>query len=235
MIGKLLIPVALGGGLLLLMSSSAKAQSAPRNPFDILPQNLRVLAAQAQATNDPGLLEQTAAQLEMQGFVQAAGVLRMQADQVRRVRAGTTPTAVAAPTVAQPAPAASPPAVQTPPFVPVADATGSKTLTPDLQKMIADAVQSGTVPVLTSTAFVLERAGFPEVAEDLRQRARAAASKAAPPATKDLPNNALDPNMPAELAVEVARQLQLQGDPAALEALARELRLRGFNNTADQV
>ena len=27
------------------MSSSAKAQSAPRNPFDILPSNLRVLAA----------------------------------------------------------------------------------------------------------------------------------------------------------------------------------------------
>jgi hypothetical protein len=41
--------------------------------------------------------------------------------------------------------------------------------------------------------------------------------------------------MPADLALEVARQLQLQGDPAALETLARELRLRGFNNTADQV
>jgi hypothetical protein len=235
MIGKLLIPVAIGGGLLLLMSSSAKAQSAPRNPFDILPSNLRVLAAQAQATNDPGLLEQTAAQLEMQGFVQAAGVLRMQADQVRRVRAGTTPAAVAAPTVAPAASASVPPTAQTPPFVPVSDGSSGKTLTPDLQKLIADAVQNGTVPVLTSTAFVLERAGFPEVAEDLRQRARAAASKAAPPAPKDLPNNALDPNMPSELAVEVARQLQLQGDPAALEALARELRLRGFNNTADQV
>jgi hypothetical protein len=234
MIGKLLIPVAIGGGLLLLMSSSAKAQSAPRNPFDILPSNLRVLAAQAQATNDPGLLEQTAAQLEMQGFPQAAGVLRMQADQVRRVRAGTTP-AVVAPAAATPlAPVNAPPAVQTPAFVPASDQT-PKSLTPDLQKLVADAIQNGTVPVLTSTAFVVERAGFPQMAEDLRQRARAAAANAAPPATKDLPSNALDPSMPSDLAVEVARQLQLQGDPAALEALARELRLRGFNNTADQV
>ena len=53
MIGKLLIPAAIGGGLLLLLSSSAKAETAPRNPFDVLPSNLRVLAAQAQATNDP--------------------------------------------------------------------------------------------------------------------------------------------------------------------------------------
>ena len=49
MIGKLLVPVAIGGGLLLLLSSSAKAETAPRNPFDVLPSNLRVLAAQAQA------------------------------------------------------------------------------------------------------------------------------------------------------------------------------------------
>ena len=240
MIGKFLIPVAIGGGLLLLMSSSAKAQAAPRNPFDVLPQNLRVLAAQAQATNDPGLLEQTAAQLEMQGFPQAAGVLRMQADQVRRVRASTEPAAVA-PAVAAPTPtaiavpASSPPAVQTPPFVPSSDSNAPKQLTPDMQQLVADAIQNGTVPVLTSTAFVVEKAGFPQVAEDLRQRARAAAANAAPPAAKDLPNNALDPNMPSDLAQEVARQLQLQGDPAALELLASELRKRGFNNTADQV
>lgn len=240
MIGKLLIPVAIGGGLLLLMSSSAKAQSAPRNPFDILPQNLRVLAAQAQATNDPGLLDQTAAQLEMQGFPQAAGVLRMQADQVRRVRASSEPAAVA-PAVAAPAPtaiavpASSPPAVQTPPFVPGSDSAGPRQPTPDMQRLVADAIQNGTVPVLTSTAFVVEKAGFPQIAEDLRQRARAAAATAAPPAAKDLPNNALDPNMPSDLAQEVARQLQLQGDPAALELLAGELRKRGFNNTADQV
>ena len=238
MIGKLLIPVAIGGGLLLLLSSSAKAESAPRNPFDVLPSNLRVLAAQAQATNDPGLLDQTAAQLEMQGFPQAAGVLRMQAEQIRRIRAGTTPAPSVAPQSA-PAlatPVAAPAAPQAPPFLPPSDSQPTpKSLSPDLQKLIADAIQNGTAPVLTSTAFVLEHAGFPQVAEDLRQRARAAAASTAPPAAKDLPNAALDPNMPADLAVQVARQLQLQGDPAALEALARELRLRGFNNTADQV
>src|SRR4051812_42215230 len=121
MIGKLLIPVAIGGGLLLLLSSSSKAATAPRNPFDILPSNLRVLAGQAQATNDPGMLEQTAAQLEMQGFVQAGGVLRMQADQIRRVRAGTTPAAVASQSSVPAMPASTPSVVQTPSFVPASD------------------------------------------------------------------------------------------------------------------
>jgi len=232
MIGKLLIPAAIGGGLLLLLSSSAKAETAPRNPFDVLPTNLRVLAAQAQATNDPGLLEQTAAQLEMQGFVQAAGVLRMQADQIRRIRGGNAPAQAAA-AVAPPAQVV---ASSTPQFVPASDATPrAQPLSPDLQKLVADAVANGTAPVLTSTAFVVERAGFQEIADDLRRRAKEAAAKAPAPAQKDLPNVALDPSMPSNLAVEVARQLQLQGDPAALEALARELRLRGFNNTADQV
>jgi hypothetical protein len=295
MIGKLLLPVALGGGLLLLLSSSAKAESAPRNPFDVLPSNLRILAAQAQGTNDPGMLEQTADQLEMQGFTQAAGVLRMQADQIRKIRAGTAPAnpfdalpsnlrvlaaqaqgtndpgaleqtadqlerqgfvqaagvlrtqadharRARAGTAPPPAPTitaaattnAQPSTSTTPPFVPDSDKKAPH-LTPDLQKMIADAIANGTAPVLTSTAFVLERAGFAEAAEDLRRRARESAAKAAPPAQKDLPNVALDPSMPADLALEVARQLQLQGDPAALETLARELRLRGFNNTADQV
>ena len=297
MIGKLLIPAAIGGGLLLLLSSSAKAETAPRNPFDVLPSNLRVLAAQAQATNDPGLLEQTAAQLEMQGFVQAAGVLRMQADQIRRIRGGQAPanskteaasgnpfdaipsnlrvlaaqaqgtndpgileqTAAqleaqgfnqaasvlrtqadqarrtrggAATAVASPAQVVS---SGPPPFVATDTAQHQQALSGDLQKLVADAVANGTAPVLTSTAFVLERAGFQEIADDLRRRAKEAAAKAPAPAQKDLPNVALDPSMPSNLAVEVARQLQLQGDPAALEALARELRLRGFNNTADQV
>jgi hypothetical protein len=297
MIGKLLIPAAIGGGLLLLLSSSAKAETAPRNPFDVLPSNLRVLAAQAQATNDPGLLEQTAAQLEMQGFSQAAGVLRMQADQIRRIRNGqatgnastgsppgnpfdsipsdlrvlsaqaqaTNDPGILEQTAAQleskgfvqaasvlrtqaeqarrsrvaAAPTASPASIvtaSTPPFVPAGGgAQTEQPLSPDLQKLVADAIANGTAPVLTSTAFVLERAGFQAIADDLRRRAKEAAAKTPAPAQKDLPNVALDRNMPSDLALEVARQLQLQGDPAVLEALARELRLRGFNNTADQV
>ncbi len=93
MIEKLLIPVAIVGGLLWLLSSNAnaKANSPQGNPFDVLPANLRVMAAQAQGTNDPAMLELTAGQLETQGFVQAAGVLRMQADHVRRTRSATTP------------------------------------------------------------------------------------------------------------------------------------------------
>lgn len=238
MIGKLLLPVAIGGGLLLLLSSSAKAESAPRNPFDVLPSNLRIMAAQAQGTNDPAMLELTAGQLEMQGFVQAAGVLRMQAEQIRRIRGGTASppavTATAAPT-ASASPALPTSSAPTPPFVPPPESQSAKALSADMQKMIAEAIQNGTVPVLTSTAFVVEKAGFPEAAEDLRRRAREAAAKAPLPQQKELPNAALDPSMPTDLALEVARQLQLQGDPAALEALGRELRLRGFNKTADQV
>jgi hypothetical protein len=235
MIGKLLLPVALGGGLLLLLSSNAKAESAPRNPFDVLPSNLRTLAAQAQGTNDPAMLEQTAAQLEMQGFVQAAGVLRLQAEKIRQVRAGTS-VATSVPAPAQATPTVATPSATPPPFVAAPElAKPSSQLSAEFQKLVADAIANGTAPVLTSTAFVLERGGFPEVAEDLRRRAREAAAKTPAPAPKDLPNVALDPSMPPDLALEVARQLQLQGDPAVLETLARELRLRGFNNTADQV
>jgi hypothetical protein len=217
MIGKLFLPIAIGGGLLALLASSAKADQAPRNPFDVLPANLRILAAQAQGTNDPGMLEQTADQLEMQGFVQAAGVLRTQADQIRRIRAGSTPATpfdalpnnlrvlaaqaqgtndpgaleqtadqlekhgfvqaagvlrtqaeharrtrgTATPPPAPPTTAAAvpntPPTNTTPPFVPDSDKKATQ-LTPELQKMIADAIANGTAPVLTSTAFVLERA-----------------------------------------------------------------------------
>jgi hypothetical protein len=242
MIGKLLIPLAIGGGLILLLSSSAKAESAPRNPFDALPANLRQLTAQAQATNDPAMLEMVAAQLEGQGFPQAAGVLRQQANRIRQARgeSAAAPSA-AAPSAAAPSfvPSAAPvPAASStaspPPFVPPAESTAPR-LSAEFQKMVAEAIQNGTVPVLTSTAFVLERAGFPEIAADLRERARQAAANVPPPPAKDRPNVALDTNMPADLALEVARQMQLQGDPAALEALARELRMRGFSTTAEQL
>jgi len=101
--------------------------------------------------------------------------------------------------------------------------------------MIADALKNGTAPALTSTAFVVERAGFPAAAEDLRRRAKEVASTVAPPGAQDRPNMALDPSMPPDLALEVARQLQLQGDPAMLEGLATEMRKRGFGKTADQL
>ena len=47
MIEKLLIPVAIGGGLLWLLSSNANAKAnSPQqgNPFDVLPANLRIMA-----------------------------------------------------------------------------------------------------------------------------------------------------------------------------------------------
>ncbi|MEO7032339.1 MAG: hypothetical protein ABI548_00795, partial [Polyangiaceae bacterium] len=125
--------------------------------------------------------------------------------------------------------------VSSPGFVPAAPAVAPAVLSPDLQKMVADAIQNGTPPILTSTAFVLEKAGFQGVADELRRRAKDAAANIPPPAAQDHPNASLDPTMPADLALQVARQLQLQGDPNVLEALVTELRSRGFNNTADQV
>jgi hypothetical protein len=63
MIGKPFIPLAIGGGLMFLLSSSAGASPssgpAQKNPFDQLPDNLKQLAGQAQATNkeDKGLVQ----------------------------------------------------------------------------------------------------------------------------------------------------------------------------------
>ena len=228
MIGKLFIPLAIGGGLMFLLSSSAGASPssgpAQKNPFDQLPDNLKQLAGQAQATNDPGTLEQVASQLEAQGYREQPRLLRVQAAALRQ---GTLVPASALSNASSPGfvpamPSASP-------------AVAAPTLSPDLQKMVADAIQNGTAPVLTSTAFVLEKAGFQAAADALRQRAKQAAASVPPPAAQDLPNASLDPTMPADLALQVARQLQLQGDPNVLEQLVTELRKRGFNNTADQV
>jgi len=287
MIGKLFVPLAIGGGLIFLLSSAAGASpsssagSAPKNPFDQLPDNLRQLAGQAQATNNPDMLEQMATQLEIRGFGEPARLLRVQATALRersqnvfdqlpdnlkqmagQAQATNDPTMleqVAAQLEAQGfreqprllrvqatalrnrsqglvASAASPRSPGVAPSAP-SGSPGAQpgVLSPDLQKMVADAIQNGTPPVLTSTAFVLEKAGFQSAADELKRRAKDAAASVPPPPVQDHPNAALDPTMPADLALQVARQLQLQGDPGALDTLATELRNRGFNTTADQV
>ena len=286
MIGKLFVPLAVGGGLLFLLSSSAGAStgassSTPKTTFDQLPANLRQLAAQAQATNNPAMLEQVAAQLDAQGFGQSASLLRVQAGALRqrsqnafdalpenlRQLAGqaqgtndpnmleqvasqleaqgfresgsvlrTQASALRQRSQELIAPSRSPGLVPAAPSALTAPPGASPAvLSPELQKMVAEAVQNGTPPVLTSTAFVLEKAGFQAVADELRQRAKEAAASVPAPPVQDHPNAAIDPTMPADLALQVARQLQLQGDPGALEALATELRRRGFGSTADQV
>jgi len=286
MIGKLFVPLAIGGGLIFLLSSAASASpsssagSSPKNPFDQLPDNLRQLAAQAQATNNPDMLEQMAAQLEIRGFSDPARLLRVQATALRQrsqnvfdqlpdnlkqlagqAQATNDPgmlEQVAAQLEAQgfreqprllrvqatalrersQGLVASPSGVSSPGIVPSVQSSPSAhaaVLSPELQKMVADAIQNGTPPVLTSTAFVLEKAGFQAAADELKRRAKDAAASVPPPPVQDHPNAALDPGMPADLALQVARQLQLQGDPGALDTLATELRNRGFNTTADQV
>ena len=291
MLGKLLVPLALGGGLIWLLSSS-KAQAAPspggapglqpaNATYDSLPESLKQLVVQAHATQDPAMFERVAAQLEASGYRVQAQLLRAQGQQLSRARGGgafdslpqslkqlvvqahatqdpamfelvatqldangyreqgqqlraqgqalrgqpgTSVVAAVTPTTLQATNGIAPAPNPNPAIMPM-----------ELQQMVSEAIKSGTAPVLTSTAFVVERAGFPAVAEELRGRARNAAASVPAPAAKDRPDAALDPNMPGDLALEIARQLQLQGDPNALEALAREMRLRGFKNTADQL
>jgi hypothetical protein len=296
MIGKMILPLALGGGLLFLLASNASAAPVGQNPLNVLPEDLRQLAAQALATNDPSTLEQVAAQIESRGFPEQGRILRMQSAAIRQQRESVPSGAPATPS----APATTPTAAQNPlnllpdelrsragqalgtnspgmieqvasdldqqgfheqagllrvqatkmraqqggstvaaaPLVSPSSALAlpaPPSLTPELQQMIAEAIKNGTAPALTSTAFVVERAGFPQVADDLRKRAKEMAATVAPPPAQDRPNVALDPSMPADLALEVARQLQLQGDPSLLEGLAGEMRKRGFNNTATQL
>jgi hypothetical protein len=234
MMGKLILPLAIGGGLLLLLSSSSQAAS-PQTGFDSLPTPLKALVAQALATQDPGMFEVVAKQLDAQGYPAQAQLLRSRAQDLK-ARQGAAAAAGTSGGSANPQPTLiiSPTPGSPPPFVPQTDTSG-KTLPPDIQNLMAQAIQNGTVPVLTSTAFVLEKAGFPAAAEELRKRAQEVAATVPPPPPQDQPNVALDPNMPPDLALEVARQLQLQGDPNALEALATQMRQRGFNNTADQL
>lgn len=233
MMGKLILPLAIGGGLLLLLSSSSQAASS-QTSFDSLPTPLKALVAQALATQDPAMFEVVAKQLDAQGYPTQAQLLRSRAQDLR-ARQGATATGSSGGSGApQPMLIISPTPGSPPPFVPQTDTSG-KALPPDIQNLMAQALQNGTVPVLTSTAFVLEKASFPAAAEELRARAREVAATVPPPPPQDQPNVALDPNMPPDLAAEVARQLQLQGDPNALEALATQMRQRGFNNTADQL
>ena len=291
MLGKMIIPLALGGGLLFLLASSSSASAAPAggNPLNSLPEDLRQLSAQALATNDPSTLEQVAAQLESRGFAEPGRLLRVQAATLRQQRGSVAQTApgvtnpmnslpddlrslagqalgtndpnmleqvagqlesrgfpesgrllrVQAATIRQQragaAPVANAAVANAPPAPSGLVSQSAPVMSAELQQMIAEAIKNGTAPALTSTAFVVERAGFPAAAEDLRKRAKETAATVAPPAAQDRPNVALDPSMPPDLALEVARQLQLQGDPTMLEGLAAEMRKRGFGNTADQL
>ncbi|MFZ5893417.1 MAG: hypothetical protein ACOY0T_20315 [Myxococcota bacterium] len=81
---KILVPLAIGAaGLVFLMSSSSKAAQTSSGPYDALPLGLRQLVVQAHATQDPGMLEVVAAQLELQGYPVQARLLRSQAADLR--------------------------------------------------------------------------------------------------------------------------------------------------------
>ncbi len=122
------------------------------------------------------------------------------------------------------------PAKPTPPMGPE-----PTSMSEDLQRMVADSLAKNTADVLTTTAYVVEKAGFRTLAAELRSRAQSVSAKVPPPTAAQLPNVSLDPSMPRDLAESVARQLQLQGNPDELDKLARELRQRGYIRTAEQV
>jgi len=115
---------------------------------------------------------------------------------------------------------------------PAASAAG---VPPALQQAIAAAEKLGTPEAYSSVAYQLEEAGFPEAARVYRDKASAASKARGTPPAGTWPNQTLNPQMPPELASEVARVLRDSADPKVLDALAIKLRELGYSATADQV
>ncbi|MFZ5895548.1 MAG: hypothetical protein ACOY0T_31110 [Myxococcota bacterium] len=94
---KFLVPLAIGAGLVLLMTSSSKAAptTTQAGPYDALPLPMRQLVVQAHATQDPGMFEVVAAQLELQGYAAQARLMRSQAEQLRSSGRQAVPVATA--------------------------------------------------------------------------------------------------------------------------------------------
>lgn len=176
------------------------------------PQSMRLLASQLRQPGDAGTQAQRNA---------AADALEQAATQLER--ASIQPPAQTSPGLpTAPAPGAQPPPGPAPQGMPDA-----------LRQMFDRAMQSGGVQGLGTAARVLEDAGFPQEAAVLRQRAGEIAARTPPPPPEEQPSRTLDPQMPADLAADVAKQLALQGDPKILRELATRVRGLGFGDTAD--
>lgn len=235
-------------------------QRAPTTPGG-LPDPLQAAFEAARGSGSVPQLISTAKKLDAAGFSAAAETLRQVARQVsesQRGRGGAPSPSEAAPLPFQPGgpgrlpqPETAPPFAERSPGQPQPQPQPQPRRQPQpgpppfgtqpppgglpaaLQSQFEQALRSTNVQALTSVAFVLESAGFPEQAAALRQRAKVLApSKPSPPAAK-LPGAGLDANMPAALSEQVARQLSLQGNPEILERLAVELKRQGFPNSAN--
>lgn len=95
--------------------------------------------------------------------------------------------------------------------------------------MVATAIRDNTAPSLTAAAAAVEAAGFPQLAQELRNRANQVAVPP-PPAATAIP---FDVGMPPDLVSQVAFQLANQADPNRLDTLANDMRSRGFVHSAD--
>src|SRR6478735_120600 len=83
MMSKLILPLAIGGGLFLLMSSSSQASPAQGGTYDTLPTSLKQLVSQAYATQDPSMFDLVATRLDAQGYYAQAQLLRSQGQELR--------------------------------------------------------------------------------------------------------------------------------------------------------
>jgi hypothetical protein len=104
-----------------------------RRTFRPVPENLRQMAGQARATNDPSMLDEVATQLETQGFREQAQPLRAQAAALRQRSQARLTVRAAEPVGNRPQP-----------VVGRAASAQPTALSPALQKMVADAIQNGT-------------------------------------------------------------------------------------------
>jgi hypothetical protein len=123
------------------------------------------------------------------------------------------------------------PGVAVPGAVPSA---GPPQLPAALVDLVAKAKATNTRAALTHAATVLEQAGFPSQAAELR--AAAAQIPVTPAPTPQVQAIlAIEPTMPQDLAAKVATLLANEKNPDKLEAVARELRGKGFLNAAGVV
>lgn len=195
----MIIPLVLGLLGLVALSMSSKKPAAPgsggSSALDLLPTNLAGLAKQAQATNDPGVLNTAADTLDAQGFTAQATLLRQQANAAQAAKGGT---------------AALPAALQTL----MAQALAALTVSGSGQLM--GPVTAQGIQTASAAAAQLDAAGFPEAAASLRvfiQKATAILPPASPAQTLPLPG--LDPT----IAAQVNQAIQVNRDPKQLRQL----------------
>lgn len=211
----MILPLVLGLlGLVALASTSKKSSGgAPSNSIALLPSGLGGMAKQAQATNDPNVLNTAADALEAQGFHAQAEELRAQArtaQATQNAKGGV---------------AALPSALQT------LMAQALAALTVNGSGQLTGPVTASGIQTASAAAAQLDAAGFPDAANSLRVFIQRATAVLPPPSpAQSLPLPGLSP----ALAAQVNLALQTVRDPKQLRVLITTLSGLPPNPQTDQ-